>query len=73
MPYIEGPYMEWMVNQFCKWHLKCENIRECELAALPEWQQCKQVIACSGDCRMDQYVSWNLQSDELNLETIWGK
>ena len=22
---------------------------------------------------MDQYVSWNLQSDELNLETIRGK
>ena len=22
---------------------------------------------------MDQYVSWNLSSDELTLETIWGK
>ena len=41
MPYIEGPQMDWTVNDdlyhhFLKWHLKCENILECELAALPE-------------------------------------
>ena len=78
MPYIEGPCMDWMVNnglyhQFLKWHLKCKNILECELAALLEWQQCKKVIAWSRDCRMDQYMSWNLSSHELTLETIWGK
>ena len=56
-----------------KWHLKCENILECELAALPEHQQCKKVIAWSGDFGMDQYVSWSLPSDELTLDTIWGK
>ena len=77
MPYIQDPCMEWTVNDglyhwFLKWHLKCENILECELAELLEWWQCKKVIAWSRDCRMDQYVSWNLQSDELNLETIWG-
>ena len=75
MPYIEGPHMDWMMNdglyhQFLKWHLKCENILEHELATLPEWQQCRKVIAWNGDCGMDQYVSWNLQSDDLNLETI---
>ena len=58
MPYIEGPHMDWTVNdnlyhRFLKWHLKCENILECELMALPECQQCKKVIAWSGDCRMD--------------------
>ena len=42
--------MDWTVNdglyhRFLKWHLKCENILECELAALPERQQCKKVIA----------------------------
>ena len=31
MPYIEGPKMDWMVNdavyhRFLKWKLKCENI-----------------------------------------------
>ena len=36
MPYIEGPKMDWMVNDalyhtFLKWKLKCENILECEL------------------------------------------
>ena len=41
MPYTEGPRMDWTVNdglyhRFLKWHLKCENILECELAALPE-------------------------------------
>ena len=75
MPYIEGPCMDWTVNdnlyhRFLKWHLKYENILECEL---PEHQQCKKVIAWSGNCGMDQYVSWNLPSSKLTLDTIWGK
>ena len=80
MPYIEGPHMDWdwtvndgLYHRFLKWHLKCENILECKLMALPECQQCKKIIAWSGDCGMDQYVSWNLSSDELTLEIIWGK
>ena len=78
MPYIEGPCMDWTFNdklyhRFLKWHLKCEKILECELAVLPEHQQCKKVIAWSRDCGMDQYVSWNLSSNELILDTIWGK
>ena len=78
LPYIEGPKMDWTVNdglyhRFLKWHLKCENILECELAALPERQQCKKVIAWSGDFSMDQYVSWGLPTDQLTLEIIWAK
>ena len=78
MPYIEGPHMDSTVNdglyhRFLTWCLKCKNILECKLMALLEYQQCKKVIAWSRDCRMDQYVSWNLSSDELTLETIWGK
>ena len=78
MPYIEGPKMDWTVNdglyhRFLKWHLKCENILECKLVALPERQQCKKVIAWSGDFGMDQYVSWGLPTDQLTLEIIWGK
>ena len=77
MPYIEGPKMDWTVNDslyhhFLKWKLKCENILECELAALPEPQQCKKVIAKSGDFGMDQYVSWGLTKDELELGIIWS-
>ena len=66
MAYIEGPKMDWTVNdalyhRFLKWHLKCENILECELAALPERQQCKKVIGqanlawtnmCPGACQL---------------------
>ena len=33
----------------------------------------KKVIAWSGNCGMDQYVSWNLPSSELTLDTIWGR
>ena len=78
MPYIEGPHMDWTVNdtlyhRFLKWCLKCENILECELVELPEPQKCKKVIAWSGNCGMDQYVSWNLPSSELSLDIIWGK
>ena len=78
MLYIEGPKMDWTVNdglyhRFLKWHLKCENIQECELAMLPEKRQCKKVIAWSGDFGMDQYVSWSLSSEELTLDTIGEK
>ena len=78
MPYIEGPKMDWTVNdwfyhRFLKWHLKCENILKCELVALPEQQQCKKGFAWSEDFGMDQYVSWCLSAEELNLDTISGK
>ena len=76
--YIEGPHMDWTVNdnlyhRFLKWHLKCKNILECKLVAPLEHKQCKKVIAWSGNCSMDQYVSWNLPSSKLTLDTIWGK
>ena len=52
IPYIDSPHMDWTVNdhlyhRFLKWHLKCKNILECKIAALPECQQCKKVIAWS--------------------------
>ena len=78
MPYIEGPAMDWTVNdglynRFLKWKLKCENILECELAMLPEARKCKKVIAWSGDFGLDQYISWNLPNEDLSLEIIWKK
>ena len=78
MPYIEGPKMDWMVNdvlyhRFLKWKLKCENILECELAALPKCQKCKKVIVWSGDFGMDKYVSWGLSKEDLSLDTIWKR
>ena len=78
MPYIEGPKMDWTVNdglyhRFWKWRLKCEIILDCELAMLPEPKKCKKVIAWSGDFWMDQYVSWCLPVDDLRLDTIWSK
>ena len=49
MPYIEGPKMNWTVDdglyhRFLKWHLKCEMILNCELANLPTKQKCQKVI-----------------------------
>ena len=78
MPYIEGPKMDWTVNdglyhRFLKWHLRCENILDCELAMLAETRKCKKVIAWSGDFGIDQYVSWNLTNEVLTLDVIWGK
>ena len=75
MPYIEGPKMDWTVNdgvyhRFLKWFLQCENILECGHAMLPEKRQCKKVIAWSGDFGMGQYVSWNVSTEELMLDTI---
>ena len=78
MSYIECHMMDWTVNdglyhRFLKWKLRCENISDCELAMLPEPTKCKKVVAWSGDFAMDQYVSWCLLADKLNLETIWSK
>ena len=78
MPYIEGPKMDWTVNdslyhRFLKWKLKCENILDCELVMLPESKRCKKVITWSGDFGMDQYVSWCLPAEDLSLDVIWAK
>ena len=78
MPYIEGPTMDRTVNdglynRFLKWHLKCKNILECELVILSESRKCKKVLAWSGDFGLDQYISWNLSSENVTLEMIWIK
>ena len=68
--------MDWTVNDslyhhFLKWRLKCKDILECKLVALPEPQQCKKVIAQRRDFGMDQYVSWGLTKEDLKLDTVW--
>ena len=78
MPYIEGPSMDWTVNdnlnnRFLKWKLKCKNILECELAMLPKARKCKKIVAWSGNFSLDQYISWNLSSVDFTLEIIWKK
>ena len=78
IPYIGGPRMDWAMNDglynwFLKWKLKYENILECELVMLPEARKCKKVVAWIGDFSRDQYISWNLSSEELTLEVLWGK
>ena len=78
MPYIEGPSMDWIVNdnlyhRFLKWKIKCKNILECELAMLPEARKCKNIIVWSGDFGLDQYISWCLPKEELCLEIIGKK
>ena len=78
IPYIEGPKMDWSVNdslydRFMKWKIKCETILECELAILSESRKCKKVVAWSGDFGIDQYVSWDLPPEEVCLEVIWKK
>ena len=70
MPYMEGPIMDWTVNdglynRFLKWKLKYEDILECELAMLSETRKCKKIVAWSGDFGLDQYISWNLSSEDL--------
>ena len=78
MPYIEGPKMNWTVDdglyhKFLKWCLKCKTILDCELANLPAKQKCQKVIAWSGDFGIDLYVSWSIPKEELMLDAIWAK
>ena len=58
MSYIEGPKMDWTVNdilnhRFLNWKIKCENLLECELAMLSEARKYKKVVAWSGDIGID--------------------
>ena len=78
MPYIEGPKMNWTVDdglyhRFLKWHLKCKTILDCKLANLPAKQKCQKVIVWSGDFGMDVYVLWSIPKEELTLDAIWAK
>ena len=69
--------MDWTMNGgfvhqiSLKWQLKYGNILECELVMLPEARKCKKVVVWSGDFGIDQYISWNLSSEELTLEVLW--
>ena len=78
VPYIEGPKLDWTVNdilyhRFLKWQLKGKNILGCELTMLPESKKYMKVIAWIGDFGMDQSVSWCLPTEDLCLDTIWAK
>ena len=53
--------------------MKYKNILEFELAALPEKQKCKKVIAWSRDFDIDQYVSWSFPKEDVNLHAIWDR
>ena len=78
MPYIEGPKMNWTVDdglyhRFLKWCLKCEMILDCKLANLPTKQKCQKVITWSSNFGRDLYVSWNIPKEDLTLDAIWTK
>ena len=76
--YVKGLEMEWTVDdalhsRFIRWRTKCENILDCELAILQESAKCKKVIQWSGDVGLDMYISWNLPTEEVTLQTIWTR
>ena len=78
MLYVEGPKMEWTVNdslyhRFLKWKIKCKNILDCELVMLSKARKCKKVVTWSGDFGIDQYVSLCLPPEELCLDVTWSK
>ena len=62
-----------LYHHFLKWRLKCKNNLEFELVALPEKQKCKEVIACSGDFGMGQYMSLSLPKEDLYLDAMWDR
>ena len=70
--------MDWMVNdglynRFLKWCITCENIIECEVVMLSESRKYEKVFSWGGDFGLDQYISWNLCSEDVTLEVIWKK
>ena len=78
VPYVEGPKMDWTVedalhSRFRRWKIKCENILDCELAILQESAKCKKVIQWSGDAGFDMYISWALPAADVTLQTIWSR
>ena len=48
MPFIEGPKMDWTVNDtlyhtFLKWKIKCKNILDCELAMISKQENVRKL------------------------------
>ena len=78
IPYIEGLKMDWTVNdglyhRFLKWHLKCENILECELAALPEKATMQESDSLVWGFWDGPICFLGLANQPVTLEIIWGK
>ena len=78
MPYIEGPKMDWTVNdslyhRFLKWKIKCKTYWIVNWECYLKQKKIKKVVAWSGDFGIDQWYSWCLPQDELCLEMIWNK
>ena len=76
--YVESLKMDWTVDdalhsRFIRWKIKCENIFDCKLAILQGSTKCKKVIQWSGDAGLDMYISWNLPTEEVTLQTIWSR
>ena len=70
--------MDWTIDdalhsRFIRWKIKCENILNCKLAILQESAKCKKVIQWSGDPGLDMYISWNLPTVEVTLQTKWSR
>ena len=65
--------MMFYITDYSIGKLKCENILECELTALPECQKCLKVIPWSGNFGMDQYISWGVSKDAMKFDTIWER
>ena len=40
---------------------------------LSESRKYKKVLTWSGDFGLDEYISWNLSSEDVTLEIIWKK
>ena len=80
MPYIEGPKMDWTVNdglyhRFLEWRLRCENILDCELPMLPDSKKSARQLyhGVVTLVWISMFPSWHLPADECNLDTIWSK
>ena len=77
MPYIEGPTMDWTMNdglyiRFLKWRLKYENILEnVNLLCSQKQENARKIVAWSSDFSLGQYISWNLSSKDFTLDVIW--
>ena len=76
MPYIEGPKMNWTVDdglyhRLLKCHLKCKTIKIVNWQIFQKKQKYQRVTAWLDDLGMDLYISWSLPKEELTLDTIW--
>ncbi len=76
VPYIEGPSMDWSINDglynhFCTWKIACSLPLNSEYCGVSDTHKVNTLLRWSGDFGINKLKSWQKEPEELTLDFIW--